>query len=289
MKKTILTSLFFLSTIYVSLGQNTDLKIDTVVYKKVDTVTLVMKVIYPPSMDKSKKYPGMVFFFGGGWVGGTINHFELQANYFSRRGLVCFLVDYRVKNRHGTSIKECIMDAKSSIRYIRKNAEHFNVDKNKIIGAGGSSGGHLAAATAIVTGNDDPHDNLSINPSPNALVLFNPAIDLGPSTSVYARDSLKESYKDISPLHNVKKGAPPTIFFLGTKDRFIPVETAKYYALVMRAVGSRCDLFLYEDQEHGFFNFVKSEEHYKKTVYEADKFLISLGYLEGKPTIMNED
>ena len=61
MKKTILTSLFFLSTIYVSLGQNTDLKIDTVVYKKVDTVTLVMKVIYPPSMDKSKKYPGMVY------------------------------------------------------------------------------------------------------------------------------------------------------------------------------------------------------------------------------------
>ena len=264
-------------------------EIDTIDYKKIDTTTLIMKVIYPPSMDKSKRYPGMIFFFGGGFVQGTIKHFERQAIYFAGRGLVSFLVDYRVKNRHGTSIFECMMDAKSSLRYIKENADQFNIDKDKIIASGGSAGGYLAAFTALINGFDDPNDNLSISPKPNALVLFNPVIDLGPGfKDGYERFSGKR-YKDMSPLHNIIKGAPPTILFLGTQDQFIPVETAKYYKLVMDAVGSRCDLLIYEGRKHGFFNFERSPEDYQKTVYEADKFLISLGYLKGEPTISIED
>ena len=218
-----------------------------------------------------------------------MKHFERQARYFAQRGIVCFLADYRVRNRHGTGIGECISDAKSAVRYIRGNAGRFNIDSGKVIAAGGSAGGHLAAATAVVSGYDENSDNIVIDPRPNALVLFNPVVDLGPSTGVYERYNLEDSYKDISPLHNVKKGAPPTIIFLGSEDVYMPVETAKYYELVMSKVGSRCDLHLYEGQEHGFFNFSRSEEYYNKTVYEADKFLISLGYLEGEPVIKGED
>lgn len=270
-------------------SQETISKVDTIVFKEIDTTKLIMKVIYPSYFDKSKTYPGMVFFFGGGWIGGSILHFERQANYFAERGIICFLADYRVKSRQGTTIAESVIDAKSAIRYIRENAERLNIDSGKIIAAGGSSGGQLASATAVLSGYNDPDDNLAISSIPNALVLFNPAIDLGPASSVYERDNLGESYKELSPLHNIKKGAPPTIFFLGTKDEFIPVETAKYYKLIMEKVGSRCDLFLYEGQEHGFFNFSVSEEYFKKTVYEADKFLISLGYLHNEPTILNDD
>jgi hypothetical protein len=52
-------------------------------------------------------------------------------------------------------------------------------------------------------------------------------------------------------------------------------------------VGSRCELFLYKDQPHGFFNF-RNLKYYNKTVLEADKFLISLGYLTGEPEIVLE-
>jgi acetyl esterase len=258
-------------------------EVDTIVYKKIDTTSLIMKVIYPPAMDKSKKYPGMIFYFGGGFVQGSISHFERQASYFAERDIVCFLADYRVKNRQGTSIFECIMDAKSAIRYIRENADRFNIDKDKIIASGGSAGGYLAAADAIITHYDDPTDNLSISPKPNALVLFNPIIDFGPGfKNGYERFS-GDKYKEMSPLHNISKGIPPTIIFLGTEDKFVPTVTAEYYKLAMEGVGSRCDLFLYEGQAHGFFN---RGEFYKKTVFEADKFLISLGYLTGEPTIM---
>jgi dienelactone hydrolase len=46
------------------------------------------------------------------------------------------------------------------------------------------------------------------------------------------------------------------------------------------------DLHLYQDQPHGFFNF-KNEVYYIKTVLEMDRFLVSLGYLKGKPTLKN--
>ena len=85
------------------------------------------------------------------------------------------------------------------------------------------------------------------------------------------------------------KDAPPTIMFFGTNDYYVPIETAQYYKLVMEAVGSRCDLFFYEDQKHGFFNFETSLEHYYKTIYEADKFLTSLGFLKDDPIIVKEN
>jgi len=218
----------------------------------------------------------MVFFFGGGWNGGNPGHFEPHANYFSKRGLICFRIDYRVKNRQGTTPFESLKDAKSAIRYIREHAEELGVDPTRIIASGGSAGGHLAAATALVSSFNEGTDNLSYSCVPNALVLFNPVIDNGPGGYAYGR--VGEAYKDFSPLHNIREGAPPTIFFLGTEDKLIPVETAQYYKTVMEKVGSRCDLFLYEGEGHGFFNY-SHIEIYKQTVYEADQFLISLGYL----------
>ncbi|MCC5905605.1 MAG: dienelactone hydrolase family protein [Balneolaceae bacterium] len=93
-----------------------------------------------------------------------------------------------------------------------------------------------------------------------------------------------DAYKSFSPLHNIKKGAPPTILFLGTNDHLIPVETAKYYQKVMENINSRCELHLYEGQGHGFFNY-RNFKYYKKTVAEADEFLQSLGYLNKEPKI----
>ena len=52
----------------------------------------------------------------------------------------------------------------------------------------------------------------------------------------------------------------------------------------MDSVGSKCELFLYEGQDHGFFNY-RNLEYFKKTVREADRFLIGLGYIKGAPLI----
>ena len=255
---------------------------NTILYKQVDTTSLHMVINYPAEFDTTKSYPAIVFFFGGGWNGGTIGQFEQHARYFARRGMVCFRVEYRVKSRQGTTPFESLKDAKSAIRYIREHASDFHVDPQKIVASGGSAGGHLAAATALVSKFNGGSDHLSYSCVPNALILFNPVIDNGPGGYGYER--IGEAYHTFSPLHNIREGAPPTIFFLGTVDQLIPVETAQYYKTVMEKVGSRCDLFLYEGQGHGFFNY-RQIEYYKKTMFEANQFLISLGYLDQEPHV----
>ncbi|WP_299555199.1 alpha/beta hydrolase [Seonamhaeicola sp.] len=258
---------------------------EQVLYKQIDSTELFMELYRPQKSDTAYKYPAMVFFFGGGWKGGSRYQFLNQAKYFSKRGLICFLVDYRIEEKHGTSPFESLKDAKSAIRYIRKNASELGVDPNKIIAAGGSAGGHLAVATALIQNYNEETDDLSVRCIPNALVLFNPVIDNGPGGYGHAR--IGDEYRRFSPIHNLKKETPPTIFLLGTKDDLVPVETAQYYEKVMKRVGSRCELKLYKGKEHGFFNY-KNFSSYKRTVLHIDKFLKSLGYLNEEPRVRVE-
>lgn len=277
MKKNLLLAFLMILEI-TAVSQNNS----SFIFKKVDTTLLKMQVLYPPNFDKTTFYPAIIFFFGGGWNGGTTAQFEPHAQYFTKRGLVCFLADYRVKSRQQTTPFESLKDAKSAIRYIRSHAEEFQINPAAIIASGGSAGGHLAAATALIKNYNEEGEDLSVSCIPDALVLFNPVIDNGPGG--YGFERIGTHYKDFSPLHNINAGAPPTIIFLGTKDNLIPVETVEYYRKVMEKVGSRCELRLYEGEGHGFFNYNKFD-NYKKTIIESDLFLKSLGYLNELPII----
>jgi acetyl esterase len=64
---------------------------------------------------------------------------------------------------------------------------------------------------------------------------------------------------------------------LGTRDKLVPVKSAETYKAKMQAAGSRCELVLYEGEEHGFFN---RGEAFDKTLQETDRFLQSLGYIK---------
>ncbi|MFS2757980.1 prolyl oligopeptidase family serine peptidase [Bacteroides thetaiotaomicron] len=109
------------------------------------------------------------------------------------------------------------------------------------------------------------------------MILFNPVIDNGPHG--YGFDRVKDYYRDFSPIHNIKKDAPPAIFFLGSEDNIVLLETALKFKKKMEHVGSRCDLLLYPGQKHGFFN-AKFEEFFEKTMSATVVFLKSLGYIK---------
>lgn len=253
------------------------------IYKQIDSTELRMEVTYPPDYQPGKNYPTIMFFFGGGWVNGQIGQFTPHARYFASRGMISIEADYRVRNRHGTPPFKSVEDAKSAMRYVRAQANLLGIDPDRIVASGGSAGGHVAAATALLPGLDDSTDDLSVSAVPQALVLYNPVIDNGPEGFGY--EQIGERYPEFSPFHNLdKKKSPPTIFFLGTNDRLIPVATAKAYKAKVEAMGGRCDLYLYEGQPHGFFNY-RNLENFKNTVLKTDAFLQSLGYLEGKPSL----
>ena len=254
------------------------------IYKTIDGLALDIYIYEPKDHQVTDSTPAIVFFHGGGWRSGTSTQFDAHCRYLAQRGLVAMQADYRVMERDGVTPFECVSDAKSAIRWVRQHAGQLGIDANRIAAGGGSAGGHLAAACATVPGLDHSDEDLTISSKPNALVLFNPVFDNGPEG--YRYDLFGERYSEISPMHNIKSGTPPTIVFLGTEDKNIPVRTAQQYQERMHAVGSRCDLKLYEGQGHGFFNLRKGGfDIYAQTILEMDEFLISLGYLHGEPEI----
>jgi acetyl esterase/lipase len=234
---------------------------------------------YKPESDSR---PAVVFFFGGGWNGGTVGQFEQQAKYLAARGMVTFVADYRVKQRQKTNPDACVADGKSAIRWVRKNAKRLGIDPDRIAAGGGSAGGHVAAATGICDGLDDPAEvDSKISSKSNALLLFNPVYDNGPKG--YGHNRVKSWFPAISPAHNISPDDPPTIVFLGSKDSLVPVETAKKFDADLKAAGVQSEVWVYEDQPHGFFNEGKSKESFLDTVLKMDAFLAANGWLDGKP------
>ena len=197
--------------------------------------------------------------------------------------MVAITAEYRVKSRNKTTPFECVKDGKSAIRWVRANAGKLGVDSKRVAAGGGSAGGHVAAATGNCPGLEEEGEDLKVSSKPDVLVLFNPVYDN--SSKGFGHGRVKPRWKEISPMHNIRKGAPPTIVFLGTKDKLIPVSTAQEYEKRLVAVGSRSVLHLYEGAAHGFFNKGRKVNAYPDTVIKMDDFLNSLGWLKGKPTI----
>jgi len=161
-----------------------------------------------------------VFFFGGGWTGGKIEQFEPQATHLAGRGMVAARADYRVKSRHGVTPKECVEDAKSAVRWLRQNAAELGVDPNRIVAAGGSAGGHIAACTALTPGLEAEGGDTKVSSKPNALVLFNPVLRFDGIPQLMERIGNDETLgKAISPTLHLTKDSPPTIIFFGSADR----------------------------------------------------------------------
>ncbi|MDC0283982.1 alpha/beta hydrolase fold domain-containing protein, partial [Mariniblastus sp.] len=148
------------------------------VYKTIGKVELKAWIFKPSSINESQKLPAAIFFFGGGWRGGSPKQFVEHCKYLSSRGMIGIVVDYRVSSRHPVKVVDCIADAKSAVRWVRLNSERLGIDPERIAAGGGSAGGHLAAATATVAGFDSAEGQASISCRPNALILFNPAVVL---------------------------------------------------------------------------------------------------------------
>lgn len=252
------------------------------VYKKASGDDLRIYRLDPEGHDPKKdKRPAVVFFFGGSWNGGSVAQFEPHANYLAGRGIVAFLADYRVKSRQKTPPLACVEDGKSAIRWVRQNAERLGVDPDKIIAGGGSAGGHVAATTGICDGLEGPNEDLSVSSKSEALLLFNPVYNNGPDG--YGHDRVTEWFPAISPAHNITKGDPPTIVFLGSEDKLIPVSTAEKFRDDQKALGIKSELHVYKGEPHGFFNLKLGQgkkEHFIDTILKTDAFLVDLGYLE---------
>ena len=204
--------------------------------------SLQIFVTKPDDWQSSDHRPAIVFFHGGGWVGGAPGQFTEHAKYFASRGLVCFQVEYRLLDRQTNEPPiTCTQDAVDAMRWVRKRCQELGVDCNRIAAAGGSAGGHTAAylgcvdqdnAGAEANGqgkalDESDQNGQQQNSKPDALILFNPVYDNGPGGWGTAR--VGERYLEFSPLHNLSQDDPPSIVFFGSNDKLVPVATAEKF------------------------------------------------------------
>jgi acetyl esterase len=247
------------------------------VYKKVKDVELALHVYSPQDWQAGTKYPAIVFFFGGGWTGGKVEQFESQSRHLARRGMVSICADYRVKSRHGVKPDACVEDAKSAIRWVRNNAAMLGVDPHKIVGAGGSAGGHLAACTGLCPGLDAAAEDQKVSSKPNALVLYNPVLNFNVASLIERIGGDAQLAKALSPTQHLAADSPPAILLYGKDDKLL--AQGEEFEQQAKKFGSRCDMMLVEGVGHGFFN---RPPHQQATTDRVDAFLVSLGYLPAK-------
>lgn len=268
-------------------SQERDSEPEVVVYKNTPQGELAMMVFRTTADAFNGPRPAVVFFHGGGWVKGNPKQFFDYCDALAKHGVVGISVEYRLKNKHGTTPFESVNDAFSAMRFVREHANAWNLDPQRIAAGGGSAGGHLAAALATL----DPANYCEADeqlPSdtavfrPDALVLFNPVYDAGPKG--YGRKVAGDRWPLFSPFHNIHADMPPTLVMLGDEDNLIPVQTAESFRDQMREVGVRSDLIIYPGHGHGFFNKNQSAAMHAQTEADMIVFLGSLGFLESNPT-----
>lgn len=256
---------------------------DSRIYKSIDGNDLRLHVFQPKAPANGAKQAAIVFFFGGGWMAGTVEQFVPQARYLATRGMVAIVADYRVLCRQNSTPFDSVIDGMDAIRYIRSHAGDWNIDPNRIAASGGSAGGHVALSTAVLPYRQPSTSAVSFRP--NALVLFNPAIDLmSPSISQfisqYHGDDIESRISEISPFQH-QPSTLPTLIMNGEEDTMTLLAIAKDYCGHATDIGYSCTVIGYPKASHGFFNpEVENGRWFGPTLQEMDKFLTSIGYLK---------
>lgn len=248
----------------------------SIVYKKIGDRELVLHLFQPADWKPSDKRACFLSIHGGGWTGLEPRRQFPFADHYAKLGMMGICVQYRlVTKTSGTTVFDCVKDARSAMRYVRSHATELGIDPQKIVANGGSAGGHLAAATALFDGIDEAGEDTSISTVPAALVLYFPVIDT--SSEGYGNAKIGEHWQDISPLHHVKAGVPPAIIFHGTGDTTTPFKGAQGFHDAMIKAGNRCELDVNEGGAHGYL--MRTIPLFEDTLKKTDAFLVSLNLL----------
>lgn len=226
------------------------------VYKTVGASTLKLDVFYTDQALEKNDNTAIVFFHGGGWAYGSPSEWFTTCERYARMGIVTFSAEYRLSIENGItphrniSPIECVMDARSAIRWVRGNAAKLHIDNNKIVAAGQSAGGHLALCTAMIDDYNEKSDDPEISCHPNAILLFSACINAVEGWCDRLLADRRHRIWSISPAHNIKGGLPPMIDFHGSDDEQVPVWTAQFFETDMKKAGNYFELHQFKGRKH---------------------------------------
>lgn len=211
-------------------------------------------------------FPAVICIHGGGFRAGTRESFNGLCLQLAERGYVAVTVSYRLAPKY--QFPAAVYDVKAAVRWMRANAEKYQIDPDRIGTTGGSAGGHLAQFLGVTSGVkkfEGDGGNAEYSSSVKCVVNFYGPSDFTKSydASVDAKDVLplflggnlqQERHRHIesSPLYWVTPEAAPTLFVHGTKDAYVAHEQAEWIVERMKAADVEATLMTIEDGDHGF-------------------------------------
>jgi acetyl esterase/lipase len=238
--------------------------IPDITYATVDGEELKLNLSRPK--DVREKLPCVLVIHGGAWRGGNRNgHNEITWN-FARAGYVSATLSYRLVPKFIFPAQ--VQDVKAATRFLRGNAEKYNIDAERFGAVGFSAGAHLSMVLGTMD-KSDGLDDVGDHPEQSSKVqcvvaYFGPAdfnLPLPDASRGLVVDFLggtkeqkQEAYNRASPVTYVNAGDAPTLIFQGTKDPLVPHDQAiaMVEALTKAGVPGRVEFLL--GASHGWPN-----------------------------------
>lgn len=234
------------------------------VYGKGGDIDLKLDLAMPK--DATGPCPAIVCIHGGGWISGQRQHMTKTIEALAGRGFVATTISYRLAP--ATQFPGQIEDCKAAIRWLRANAGKYHLNPDKIGVVGFSAGGHLACLLGT-TGPKDGLEGTGGNPKESSRVqavvsffgptdftvrTWKPELEdkiLCPFLGCSFKDK-PEAYKKASPVIYASKGAPPFLFFHGTKDNIVDISQSRIMADKLKKAGVPTELVELEGEGHGW-------------------------------------
>lgn len=218
-----------------------------------------------PATGSGDKIPVVVWIHGGAWEGGDKR--PAPAPDLVQRGIAVAAINYRLSGE--APFPAQIHDCKAAVRFLRANAERYNLDANKIGVWGMSAGGHLAALLGTTGGEkslEGDAGNTDQSSKVQAVCDWCGITDIDKiskknwtkDSTFYklfggAREKNLEKIKIASPVVHVTSDDPPFLIMHGDADKTVSILQSEALKQALDAAGVRCDFEIVKNGQHFFF------------------------------------
>jgi acetyl esterase/lipase len=232
--------------------------------------------------DVQTPQPTLVFYHGGGWIGGTKEASALSFMPWLEMGWNVVNVEYRMARV--SLAPGAVEDAQCALKFVVGRAKDYNIDTSRIVVSGESAGGHLALAvgmipasagfTSLCAGGGFTGSDTSL-PKVAAIVNWYGITDLndmlaGPNVRAYAVQWLGSSAnrdavaKSVSPMTYVRADLPPILSIQGDADPIVPYSQNVRLTEALKKAGAKAELLAIPGGGHGNFTAEQRSNAYAR-------------------------
>jgi acetyl esterase len=238
--------------------------------------------LYVPDAGAARP-PLVVYLHGGGWVVGSVDSYDPVARALANAaGAAVLSVEYRLAPED--PYPSAVDDAWAALRWAADHAEEQGCDAHRLVVAGDSAGGTLAAVLAR-RARDHGHPAVAVQ------LLIYPPLDPGRTSRSYRELGQEfglteeamawywESYlgsadstaPDVSPAEGDVAGLPPAIVVVAQYDPLHDEGLA--YAERLREAGVPVEVFDVPGAIHGFWRMLAVSHVARETMGEVGRAL----------------